>query len=530
MAGRLSLIKRYLQNNYWGVIIIILFFGFSFLLYYNSFNMPWEGDEGEYAYSAMLMRQGDVPYLNSFLQKPPLIIYTYQVAHLIKPFALWPPRLLAFLFTLATCTLLALIAKKIYGAKVGWAALWVSLPLLSLPHIDSLPANTEKFMLLPLVGLLALFIFKRDKENKFTYFFAGVLSILAIFYKPIALPSVIFIVCYWLAANWLKTKDLKKFFKSFGLIMFGAGISIFLILFYFIIHGALWPLWQQTFAYNLSYAVDTKNYFPASLFLFLGRLILGFWPIGIIMIGSFFYRSKLVLFWWACLLVSFLPIITTRIGHYYLLLAPFLTLIIAGTLGQFLKKIKIKERGQENVILVFIVTWIIIVFSSFMGEQFFLKPIEIPKWVYGRDNNFSEAILIADKVRRYTIPGDRIFIAGSEPQIYYFSQRSSVSKFDMVFPLSINTPWRDEYQRQAIEELKKNKPAAIIIPLAQNVLFEPGTPKAFSDFLLADLENNYHLVGGTVSDYQISTYLGPKWAEPDKVTDTSLLLYIKNKK
>lgn len=527
MAGKLSLIKKYLKNNYWGIIIIILFLGFSWLLYYNSLNMPWEGDEGEYAYSAMLMRQGEAPYLNSFLQKPPLIIYTYQVAHFIKPFALWPPRLLAFIFTLATCALLALIAKKIYGGKAGWAALWVSLPLLSLPHIDSLPANTEKFMLLPLVGLLALFIFKKDKENKLTYFFAGVLAVLAISYKPIALPPVIFIICYWLAVNWLRTKDFKKFLKSFGLIMLGAGISIFLLLFYFIIHGALGALWQQVFSYNLSYAVDTKKYFPASLFLYIGRFVLGFWPIGIIMLGSFFCRSKLTLFWWACLLISFLPIMTTRIGHYYLLLAPFLTLIVAGTLVRFLEKIKIKEREWENIILMGIIVWILTVFSLFMGEQFFLKPIEIPKWVYGYENNFNEAILMADKIKQYTNPGEQIFIAGSEPQMYYFSQRRSVSKFDMVFPLTIDTPVRDEYQRQAIEELKKNQPVAIIIPLAQNVLFEPGVPKVFSDFLLADLEDNYRLAGGTISDYRISTYLGPKWVGPDEVTGTSLLLYIK---
>src|SRR2546426_528063 len=44
---------------------------------WNTFAAPFERDEGEYAYAAWLMRQGILPYENSFMQKPPMVIYTY---------------------------------------------------------------------------------------------------------------------------------------------------------------------------------------------------------------------------------------------------------------------------------------------------------------------------------------------------------------------------------------------------------------------------------------------------------------------
>ena len=66
-----------MKNKILSISIVILFISFFVLLNWNSFSAPFERDEGEYAYSAWLLRTGDTPYQDSFLQKPPLIIYTY---------------------------------------------------------------------------------------------------------------------------------------------------------------------------------------------------------------------------------------------------------------------------------------------------------------------------------------------------------------------------------------------------------------------------------------------------------------------
>ena len=53
---------------------------------WNWFAMPLERDEGEYVYAAWLMRTGKgVPYLDSDLQKPPMIVYTYGLVEAVAP-------------------------------------------------------------------------------------------------------------------------------------------------------------------------------------------------------------------------------------------------------------------------------------------------------------------------------------------------------------------------------------------------------------------------------------------------------------
>ncbi len=94
-------------------------FLFTLLLHWTTFNLPFIRDEGEYAYTAWRMGQGDLPYQQIFLQKPPMIIYTYALAQIIDPVACWPPRVLAALAVFLAAVLIGLAAKKEFGPLTG---------------------------------------------------------------------------------------------------------------------------------------------------------------------------------------------------------------------------------------------------------------------------------------------------------------------------------------------------------------------------------------------------------------------------
>ena len=101
------------------ILILSGLFLLLLILRWNSFSVPFERDEGEYAYSAWIMAEGKgIPYKNAFLQKPPMIIYTYMLAYLINPNALWPSRVLAFVFIFISALLMAAIVGKEYGKKL----------------------------------------------------------------------------------------------------------------------------------------------------------------------------------------------------------------------------------------------------------------------------------------------------------------------------------------------------------------------------------------------------------------------------
>ena len=75
--------------------LMLLFVG----LRWRTYDRPLIRDEGEYAYSAELLKRGVPPYEYSYLQKPPMIVYTYAVASLLGPETFWTPRIMAYLFT-----------------------------------------------------------------------------------------------------------------------------------------------------------------------------------------------------------------------------------------------------------------------------------------------------------------------------------------------------------------------------------------------------------------------------------------------
>src|SRR4030066_2222634 len=113
-----------LRNTLLGISLLVFFLA----LRWNSFNAPFERDEGVYAYSAWIMRKGIMPYEYSFPYKPPMIIYTHMLSQVVFGDVIWGPRVLNALASIAVIVLVGLIAKKEFGKR----AAWISAFLLSL--------------------------------------------------------------------------------------------------------------------------------------------------------------------------------------------------------------------------------------------------------------------------------------------------------------------------------------------------------------------------------------------------------------
>src|ERR1035441_6355595 len=134
-------------------------------LRWNSFDAPLVRDEGEYAYAAQLLGRGLLPYEHSFLQKPPMVVYTYALSGALAPNVFWFPRVLAGLFAaLATC-LLGLIARLEFGPGLASLTMGLVTPMLLFPGLWQFTANTETFMLVPLLGTVAVYVVSRHRRG-----------------------------------------------------------------------------------------------------------------------------------------------------------------------------------------------------------------------------------------------------------------------------------------------------------------------------------------------------------------------------
>ena len=149
------------------------------------------------------------------------------------------------------------------------------------------------------------------------------------------------------------------------------------------------------------------------------------------------------------------------------------------------------------------------------------------EWVYGTVNPFCESREVADHLVEVTNPDDLVFVAGSEPQIYYYAQRKSSTRFIITYPLNSPTPYREQYQRELISDLEKNPPQAIVLSQrSHSGLWYEGSPQIFMDYFMELISKNYGVRGGYVWESDRGY-----WQEPidDNLIQTASLLLLTRK-
>jgi hypothetical protein len=107
---------------------------------------------------------------------------------------------------------------------------------------------------------------------------------------------------------------------------------------------------------------------------------------------------------------------------------------------------------------------------------------------------FTEAIPVGQYLRRQTAPDETIFVYGNEPEIYFYAERRSASRYIFVYPLLTPTADVRARQRAAFDELAANKPRFIVM---HRDVYPPvaGTPpKDFENSLRKLLAREYRLV------------------------------------
>ncbi len=106
-----------------------------------------------------------------------MVVYSYALAQAVAPNLFWFPRALGYLCVAGATCLLGWIARREFGPGVAFPAMWLFTPMVLLPGIDQFAANTEMFLLLPLVGLVAVFVHSRRAGGGATaWFVAGFLG------------------------------------------------------------------------------------------------------------------------------------------------------------------------------------------------------------------------------------------------------------------------------------------------------------------------------------------------------------------
>lgn len=492
------------------------------LLNWNSINAPFETDEGEYAYSAWLVKGGEVPYRNAFLQKPPMIIYSYLVAQFLGNDPLWPPHLLGALSLFMATILLGVIAAREFGNSAGWLSMWLFLPLMGLPVLAPFAANTEKFMILPMLGMVAVYVFNRKGRSLLPWFWSGVFCALAMYYKPVIPLFSLFLYAVWGIEVWREQRNLRPVLLGGGCALLGMLLTSAGVFAYFIYHGAFKEFWQCSISYNLQMIEMFKGN-RGSFALYMGEFFRAWYFSVFLVVCAMFTRNRRQWFYLGLLLVTFLTVSSAHAAHYYIMALPMFALLAALGLQSCSERVATWTGGNSTrfllagtVIAVGMVCWP-------LRRQFLLTPVELVSKVYS-GYAFAESPLLAKRVTELSSRDDYVFVAGSEPQILYYAKRKSPTRFVTMFPLMYPTPAAVGFQQEAIRDLETKPPKLIVVAQYEWSWWQTAeSPTLILKHLLALLEKDYQLVGGFVRDGDRGV-----WQEPLDVkmlSRCSLTLY-----
>jgi hypothetical protein len=145
--------------------------------------------------------------------------------------------------------------------------------------------------------------------------------------------------------------------------------------------------------------------------------------------------------------------------HYFLLLLPAFAIIV-GLAVHSLQQALQPRILKISVLVLFavVVGWDI----SVSKDLFFrLSPVQVCQVIY-QNNPFYESLAISKYIREHSAKDSRIAVIGSEPQIYFYSQRHSATGYIYTYALMEPQPYALKMQREMIQEIESNKPEYMV--------------------------------------------------------------------
>jgi 4-amino-4-deoxy-L-arabinose transferase-like glycosyltransferase len=446
------------------------------LLYLPALATPFERDEGVYATVAQGLLEGKIPYRDLFDNKPPLVYGWYALSFLLFGETVVAPRILAsFLLSGTTLCLYGqvrmLFPKRVALLAAALFALSTGVPFLAL-H-----ANTEAYMVLPLVASLVVFTIGMRRERMGWFVAAGLFSGAAIMTKQVAFWNLFALAA--VAVIWrLRTDGWRPgAFKPAGLLFAGAALGVALVSIPFVATGAVGDLYYANVSYNwlyvgvLSAGERLANFLYGSSYVFfaVAPLIVGSaWGVFTILRRRRRPLDYLVVAW---ALASLAGVATGGrfFPHYFLHLMPALAVLTAVVAHEFIKGRRIRRWRPTALALAGGLTVLALGTNAVMylaprEAQEEIAPTVAEQKEWERDSR-----LVGLYIKARTTPEDRIFNFGREAQIYFHADRDPAVRYFADWPFW----WKEETLYETVKALRHERPAYII---------DTALPPLFEDY------------------------------------------------
>ncbi len=470
-------------------------------------SLPLERDEGGYAYFGQLVLDGIVPFAAAYDTKLPGIYYIY--AGIIWLFGSSPSGIHTGLLVANLVTMVSVFAlgRRMGGDKVGlFSSLAYGVLSLS-PWVQGLWAHLEHFLVAAVAIGLLLLLEAQARGSRKHAFLAGLFFGVALLIKQPALAFAGFgACCLVLGLPERRRSGSPPVRAMLLLLLLGASLPSLLEAAH--LFGA--GVWEKFRLWTFDYPARhiSSNSIDVGIALLkkrAGRILspqlvlacfalLGFLP-------PLWRRSwaRTAGFLWLFFLFSLIalsPGLFFR-PHYFLLMIPAVSLLAGFGFALIVEGLGLFLAGWWKRAAVVILVAAAIVTPFYRDAAFFFRMsnFEASRAVY-QSNPFPESLVIANFIREKTTPDDRIAILGSEPQIYVYAERRSVTPYIFTYALMEDHPWALDMQQEMIRDIEEGKPAYLVsVNMASSWLPHPTSHGLLFKWAASYLPAHYEQVG-----------------------------------
>jgi Dolichyl-phosphate-mannose-protein mannosyltransferase len=494
-------------HRYWVFTVIAVVILFSGAIRLRLLDFPLERDEGEYAYAGQLILHGVPPYLQAYNMKLPGVYATYALIMALFGQTIGGIHLGLILVNSASIVLVFLLAKRLFDPLAGLVAC-ASFAILSIsPSVLGVAAHATHFVALSVLGGTLLLSKATDTRSRIMLFLSGLLFGLAFVMKQPGIFFVVFGGLYLLGAE-VRARPIEwgTSITRVALFALGAVVPFGLTCLILAAAGVFQKFWFWTFSYASQYVSEVPA--PRAFGNF-WRAVHGVpgpavWLWALAAIG-------LIFLWWdksirekaafvtGFLIFSFLAVIPGFYfrEHYFIVLLPAVALL-TGAAVSFGRNLLQRIRALPAVQLWLPVALFLSAFGYSIIQQkeflFELSPEMACRTRYP-GNPFSESIEIAKYIKANSAPSDRIAVIGSEPQIYFYSDRRSATGYIYTYGLMEEQKYALNMQQEMISQIEAVRPKYLVYVDVGASWIRRSNSSMLMFQWYAQYRQNYDLVG-----------------------------------
>ena len=502
MTDKLEINSRPLRLGWW--ILAVIVFGGVLAIRIRLLEVPLERDEGEYAYAGQLILQGVPPYTLAYNMKFPGTYAAYAAIMSIFGQTITGIHLGLLLVNAATIILIFLLGRRLLNWVVGLAA-GMSYAVLSIsPSVLGFAGHATHFVLLPVLGGTLLLCNSADRQGLGRLFASGFLFGIGLLMKQPAVFFALFGVIYLVRSNLHRRFRSGKIFLRTFIFSFGAILPLGVTCLVLWRIGVFDRFWFWTIDYARQYgSLVSLSQAPRIFFYSAKEVILAGWPIwtvaGIgLVAGLWKPRTRPVTFFLLAFLffsaLAVCPGFYFRL-HYFILVLPAVSLLAGVAISRLLEVSAhrfIVIRFIPILILGFALVWPMLAERKFFFEA---SSTDASRMIYP-ESPFPESIRIAEYLRTHTTRDDTIAVLGSEPQIYFYSNRHSATGYIYTYGLMEPQKYASQMQEEMIRDIERAHPKFLIsVVMPDSWLQRPESERSIFTWADEYTAQNYIVAG-----------------------------------